>query len=365
MRILSSMSKTKKIIIGGSLVTAMAVVATAVTAPGKVQAVFSPYIGVHTSVRSATGDVFLGGNFIELGISKLGSFGTTEDYLPSNFLGGKDETSLGLATSSEGFRWDMNPDDMHRMDYVLPGTPESRWSVAYTEYGVNRKYGSNSLLVNATDMGGPEGPGGPPTPTADIADNVVTNTSSGTTLRAVSNGTFNKKLKINQIFSFRVNDRYIKNTVTVTNTSKIWLSNVRFMNSFDPDNTVDLDGDYSTRNTILYTNEAGDGRAAVVADTSNNNNDPMYLFNGSRSPFILYSTDSRARVSSYGFVNTNPYTPKLYDNAPSKGTTVNDDRAISINVDMGSLAPGGKSTFVYYISVDPGDPVAAIDNIRP
>lgn len=362
MRISSNLSKTKQIFVGGSLVVALAVAGAVVADPGKAQAVFSPFYGVHTSVRSATGDVFLGGNYIELGISKLGSIGTTPDYMPYNFIGGKDETNLGLATNKDGFRWDISSEDIRNIDYVMPGTPETRWSVGYVEYGLYKKFGSNSLLVSPN---GPEEPGGDFTSTSDIADNVVTNGTSGSTLRAISNGTFNRKLKINQVFSFRVNDKYIKNTVTITNISKIGLSNVRFMNSFDPDNTVDQGGNYSTHNQILYTNEAGDGRAAVYADTSNNSNDPLYLLNGSRSPIILYSTDSRARVSSYGFIDTNPYTPKLYDNAPYKGTSYDDDRAISIAVDMGYLAPGGKSTFVYYISVDPSDPETAISNIRP
>lgn len=58
------------------------------------------------------------------------------------------------------------------------------------------------------------------------------------------------------------------------------------MRSFDPDNTVDQGGDYTTRNYIPFTHQAGDGKAVVVADTGWSDEDPVYLINGSRSPRV-------------------------------------------------------------------------------
>ncbi len=296
--------------------------------------------GVHTYTR-INGDVFLGGNNLELGISKLGSFGTHEDFLPDGFYGGNGETSLGIATNPAGF----NMGDDLRMDYVLPGNPEERWNVGYTIEDTQTT-GSNSLLENAHD----------------IRNNKVTNTSTGDVLRARSVGTFNSKLKITQDISFGVNDAYFKNIVTLTNVGTGSLHSVRYMRNMDPDNTVDQDGSFDTKNKILYTNEAGDGKAVVVADTSNNSSDPVFLANGSRSPLVLFSKDPRARVSAFGFDNLDPYEALAYDSAPAKGTTVNEDIAISITFDVGILNPGQSKKFSYYTSVN-NRPIAQVINL--
>ncbi len=297
-------------------------------------------VGVHTYTR-INGDVFLGGNFLELGISRSGSFGTHLDFLPDGFYGGNGETNLGIATNPTGF----NQGADLRMDYILPGTPEERWDVGYTIEDTQTT-GSNSLLL------------GP----VNIRNNVVTNTSTGDVLRARSVGTFNRKLKITQDISFGVNDAYFKNIVTLTNVSTGSLHSVRYMRNMDPDNTVDQDGSFDTKNKILYTNEAGDGKAVLVADTSNRSDDPVFLANGSRSPFVLFSKDPRARVSAFDFRNTDPYDSNAYDSAPAKGTTVNDDIAISITFDVGILNPGQSKKFSYYTSVD-NHPIAQVINL--
>jgi hypothetical protein len=77
-----------------------------------------------------------------------------------------------------------------------------------------------------------------------------------------------------------------------------------------------------------------------------------------------WSTDSRARVSTFGFTNTDPYDPAAYDQAgvyeyygwtsewlSARGSVTN-DQAISICADLGTLAPGASQTFVYYTGLE-------------
>lgn len=72
--------------------------------------------------------------------------------------------------------------------------------------------------------------------------------------------------------------------------------------------------------------------------------------------FILfYSSDERARVSTFGFANGNPYYELAYDNAPEKGYKTVQDQAITITFDVGTLAPGASQTFEYYTSLDNRD----------
>ncbi len=322
-------------------VLAFTIALACVILPLKAHATGGP--GVHTYTNSDNGDVFLGGNYLEIGISKSGSFGTSEGFIPENFYGGNDETSIGLATNPAGFN--VEPD--LRMDYILPGTPEERWVVGYKIGGVPT-IGSNSLL---------EGP-------INIRKNVVTNMSSGSQLRARSVGTFNKKLQITQNISFGVDSRYFKNVVNLKNVGAVALNSVRYMRSMDPDNTGDQEGNLSTKNQILYTNQAGDGMAVVVADTSNNSSDPVFLVNGSHSPFLLFSKDPRARVSTFDFTNTDPYQDEAYDDALPKGTSIIYDNAITITFDVGTINPGQTKKFTYYTSLDNRSIATILNNIK-
>lgn len=297
--------------------------------------------GARSYVSNETGDVFLGGDYIELGISKFGSFGTTEGddeeepiARPPGFFGTASRNNIGMSTNPTGFG--VAPD--LRMDFFMPGSPEERWVIGYKEDG-NPTTASNAFLSGSED----------------IADNTITNQSSGSKLQATSEGTFDNKLKTTQVISFNQSEKFFKNEVTVRNVSGSTLDSVRYMRSFDPDNTVDQDGEYETRNSIPFTQQAGDGKAVVIADTSLSDSDPVFMANGSRSPILFYSSDSRARVSTFGFGNEDPYEAEAYDDALPKGTSVDEDQAITIAFDVGSLAPGASQTVVYYTSLDNRD----------
>jgi hypothetical protein len=301
-------------------------------------------VGAHTHTNSTTGDVFLGGDYIELGISKRGSFGTTaSEPKPSGFYGSGSRTNIGMSTNAAGFG--VSPDT--RIDFFLPGTPEERWVVGYKVAGTPH-IGSNSLLMNANN----------------ISNNVVTNQSSGNQLKAVSDGTFDSKLKITQNISFNVGDKFFKNEVTLKNVDSAAIDSVRYMRTFDPDNTGDRGGSSQTRNKVLYTFAAGDGKAVVMADTSNNANDPVYLVNGSRSPILFYTNDSRARASAYGFSNADPYAADAYDSAKAKNYSIDADQAITLTVDAGTLAAGAQTKFTYYTSLDERDFADVLEDIE-
>ncbi|MCX6725243.1 MAG: hypothetical protein NTX80_01715 [Candidatus Saccharibacteria bacterium] len=307
-------------------------------------------VGPHSFTNTETGDVYLGGDYIELGISKPGSFGTTLGTIPTGFFGTA-IASVGMTTNPSGLG--ETPDLI--MDYFLPGSPEERWVVGYKENGTPVT-GSNSLLMNNIYNN-----------SLDMPDNIVTNQSTGDLLKATSLGTLNNKLQTTQVISFNRADKYFRNQVTLKNVGVAPIDSVRFMRNFDPDNTVFQGGSYTTHNTIPFTQEAGDGKAVVIADTNLPDQpvDPVKAVNGSDSPIMFYSSDSRARVSTYGFTNKNPYQAQVYDEALPKGTDIVSDIAITIAFDVGTLAPGASETVVYYTSLDNRDfteVVAAIES---
>nr|MBP7967476.1 N-acetylmuramoyl-L-alanine amidase family protein [Candidatus Woesebacteria bacterium] len=209
--------------------------------------------GSHSATVS--GDVFLGGDYIELGVSQYGSFGTDQSK-PAGFYGTAARSQIGMSSDLDGFD---NGTDW-RMDFFMPGTQEERWSIGY------KIGGSATTAANARRNS-----------TTQITNNTVTNQSSGDLLQATSVGSYGSNLQITQVISFNKGDKFFKNEVTLENISgSNTLDNVRYMRSFDPDNTVDKSGSYTTRNAILYTFANGDGKAVVQADTSNTDADPVY-----------------------------------------------------------------------------------------
>lgn len=333
------METTKKLL-SNRLIIVLVLVTLLILVPHKAGARFAA--GARTYFNRSTGDMYLGGDFLELGISRYGYIGALSPDVPVNFYGhaiNDDDGGISLGTNPSGFG---NSPDL-RMDYVRPGSPEDRWAVGY-KIEDSEFYASNSLnsdLYDDSNIGD-----------VGIKNVTVRNQSTGTKLQAQIVGTYNKHVQVTQTISFNAHDKFIKNIVTLKNVSSETIGNVRFMNSLDPDNTEDQNGEFNTHNVILHTISAGDNVSAVSADTSNNSSDPVFLVNHTRSPILLFSSDNRARVSTFGFANGNPYDENAYDGTHSKGYSVDDDIAISIAFDVGSLSPNTSATFTYYTSVD-------------
>ena len=298
--------------------------------------------GIH--IASNSSGIFLGGNFMELGIrtnNEIGKFGA-ETAPGASFTGRTNAngiviSGIGLVGDADGF----GTGSILNVDYFMPGEPEEGFYAGYKVSGVvttGKNFGSS-----------------------------VINTSSGSTLSAVITGTVGSgTLEVIQTISFGVNDKYFINTVTLTNKSTNAIDNVRFMRSMDPDNTVDKSGSYTTVNTIENTFAASDAYAAVSAKSAVG--DSYYGRSGSNQAVILYySTDSRAKVgmATSGLMPAGVYDNTVYDNASTKGTTGTYDAFISIAFDAGTLAPGASTTFDYYTVLDNGSVSRIINSLTP
>ena len=297
--------------------------------------------GARASFGGANGtELFLGGNYIELGISNWGDFGT-EGNKPGNFRGTLNgEISpfggmnrIGMSTDYDGYN---NGRDLP-IDFYLPGTPEERFAVGYQAAG-GTFINSNSALMSLKNMA------------TTVSDASVV--SEGL-LKANILSTWSGRMEISQSVSFKVNDKFYRNEVTIKNlTDQTWTS-ARYMRSMDPDNTVFRGGSSATANTVTHT-FAEDGKSVVKAETSGNG-DPMYVATGSRMPFFFYSKDPAAKASVFGFSNNNPYINIAYDTPRAKGSTLISDAGITLTWDAGELAPGASKSFVYYSSLDERD----------
>ncbi|WP_424768951.1 immunoglobulin-like domain-containing protein [Paenibacillus sp. sgz302251] len=277
-------------------------------------------------------ELFLGGNYIELGISNWGDFGT-KGAKPANFRGTDKNPGVGMSADHDGYGQGLDKP----VDYYLPGTPEERFAVGY-KVGGSTFAQSNSSLMNTKQM---------PTTLTNNSD------LENGLLKATVVSTWAGKMEITQVISFKVNDKYYRNEVTIKNLSDQTYESARFMRSLDPDNSVFQGGSYSTANTVTHT-VAEDGRAVVKAETFDNN-DPMYKAFNSRIPFFFYSSDPRAVASVFGFINTDPYEAAAYDTPSAKGNTIQDDIGITLTWDSAKLAPSQSKSFVYFTSLDERD----------
>jgi hypothetical protein len=294
-------------------------------APGAARAI--PIPGARSSVVGD--DVFLEGNYLSVGISGAGSFGTS-NAAPSGFhptpnYGGR----IGLSVDQDGFYTGNAPTTG---DFFLPGTPEERFVVGYKIAGVP------SVFNNAKTMGN-----------QDVIKESVTDLSTDNVLRAQWIGhTGGSNLRVTQVVQFGNDQRFFRNTITLQNTGTTPLESVRYMRNVDPDQDYDLHANFYTVNEIVV-QQTADGKALVRATGVVSGVSMFY-----------YSADARARVSTFGFTNTDPYDVEAYDQAgvysgstwiAPKGSVIQ-DQAISICADLGTIEPGQQQTFIYYTSLD-------------
>lgn len=272
-------------------------------------------------------ELFLGGNYIELGISQYGDFGTTGNK-PGSFFGTPGENRIGMSADHDGFGVGQNL----AVDYYLPGDPEERFAYGY-RIGATTATRSNSALGGGSNL-----------------STTVTNLSSGSTLGARTVTTWSGVMEVTQVISFHVDDKYFKNEVTLRNLSSDDWDGARYMRSVDPDNTVSQGGSFATENTVIGTFDEN-GFAAVEAKTYMDH-DPLYLAGFGRAPIVFFSETPGARASIFGFMNTDPYAPAAYDSPATPGVPIFNDVAITMTWDSGLLPAGESTSFIYYTSLD-------------
>jgi hypothetical protein len=290
-------------------------------------------------------NLFLGGSHIELGISPLGNFGTSATK-PAEFFG-TTSSQIGMSVDYDGF--DCGPNNTS-IDFFLPGTPEERFAVGAKIDGSN-----TALYMGVSDLNSIVASGIGGDRAAMISRTVITNLSTGTTLRAKVVSKFVTStnadlMTVTQDISFTEDAMYFSNLVTIKNDNTKSLTSARYMRSFDPDNTQFRGGPYATENEIIA-QYATHSYSAVRAKTYSDS-DPLYVLFGTRAPILFYSSDSLAKAGSFGFANSNPYESGAYDSPANTGVFVQQDAGITMTMEFGSLTPGQEKSKMYITSLD-------------
>lgn len=321
------------------------------------------------SEQNSAGDVFLGGNYIELGISKGGSFGTSK--VPSDFWKYSTRTAkafhanlyktynnagLGMFADDDGWNIGKSP---IAGDFFLPGSQEERWMFSY-------KMNNTTYTFTIGDRQGLTKSGWKYVPT-------TTNASNGDNLSAVVAGVTNQNVKIEITYSFGVDDKAYLTDVVITNNGTADISNVYFGRSFDPDMDADLKNNFNTKNKLIC-NPTSDKKGG-------SDNYAMVVASGpiSGASFFFLSNDNRARViagSSSGIIAPTQNLYTLWNNAAKTSKTYAEasdldlssvaavDTYIAITFNIGTIAQGASDSFQYTSSLD-ADVTSALDKYAP
>ena len=298
---------------------------------------------------SGNEELFLGGNYIELGISRLGNFGTSNNH-PASFYGraGASPTKIGMVADYDGFNCALD----YPIDFFLPGSPEERYNFGFDVSGT-KEYVGISDLASVTKSSGINN--------VTPSDVEISNLSSGNTLKGkvittLKDANSSSIARITQVISFELNNKYFTNTVTIENLSNSTWTSARFQRNVDPDNAVDQGADFTTDNEVIAT-IAADGKAVVRAQLipSDSFTTIPTNYQNSLAPLLYYSTDSDAKVSTFGFSNSDPYQASAYDSARAKNDLNRNDQAINITTQKTNISSGSSFSFVYVTSLDERD----------
>lgn len=309
--------------------------------------------GARSEYNSSTGDVFLGGTYIELGISRHGSFGSSGAPKTSGFHA----RQIGMIVDGDG--WDVGAKPTTG-DFFLPGTPEERYILAYYYNGRKYEFPVADRMFNIKSSMWKTVP-------------TASNQSSGDILKCVVEGETIHGVSMTLTYSFHKDDKAYRTDVKIVNNSGSNITNLRFVRSFDPDQDQPLHGNYSTYNKVicnpLSSEPAGEKNYAMVVARGN------YTLEG----FFFVAFDNRARASQgVEFSLSSAYKSGLWTNSSSLPTYATEDSLkmtksntngykygdtnIAITFDLGTLNAGNTDECSYYSSLHP-DVVASLEDV--
>lgn len=291
-----------------------------------------------------TGNVFMGGEYLELGISPRGSFGALVSAPLSFHVLGNNST-IGLAVNNFGFSTSKSSS---MGDFLLPGEAEERFMIGYV-------VGDKDGEVNEIKIAEKNGIREFPNPIKDLKTECECDFSTGL-MKATTTGISKDNLKITITNEFYNNDKHFKTTVELENLSDETLSYVRYLRSMNPDQDYDLHNTYKTLNKVIsnprppYTNEM----YAMVAATGPVSNESFFYiaydnrarasFGDASAPSSIYNES--LWVESNASIPTNPTKEEIL---ATPGYTENNGY-IALTFNLGDLSPKEKVNFEYFSS---------------
>lgn len=302
--------------------------------------VFAQFIGA---------DIFLQGDYVEVGIATNGSFGTAGNA-PGSYHSrpdfGTSGGPLGFVADPAKDGWGVSIPGFPAYfgDYFMPGTPQEGWDVE----------------VNTTRGRAWRGTG-PGSFTAGLTGANTTYTSTGTQQVGEWEGDLGN-LHIKQITTQKKDKVYFVCRVELSNTGTSTLTGIYYNRSLDPEPDATIGGNYSSDKRIIYQPNLLSKNCLVVA--TGQDYDSAYVGLGSK--------DCRAKCYI-----SNTYTPdaglnNVYGQSGAAGGyiyAVNgysaNNTSMGIVFNVGSLAPGEKTELSYAYILKQADLDSALNETAP
>jgi hypothetical protein len=282
--------------------------------------------GNYSGTRTLDPDLFLQGDYVDLGIEAAGSCGTLIDppggyhFFPINPGG------LGFVADYNLDGWATGT-PTNSGDYFLPGYPWEGWLVEFT-FGGNEATFKNCGALGLYQV-----------PQTSLVDN-----SAGTNNAATWTGTatgLGQSLMVQQYFHFLDSDGKFFIDVTLTNTGTDPLESVEYSRAVDPDQEVNL-GDYNDATGYITSNyvssqPSGSNTLAEVRSFGITYGVPMAL--------QLNHANAKAHVIPSNLEIFSPDEPLDATFAPTSGAPYVADVGVAVAVRFPVLNPGQSVNF--------------------
>jgi hypothetical protein len=272
-------------------------------------------------------DVFLQGTFVEIGIAAGGSCGSFA-AIPGGYhaFAGR----LGFVADYDQNGWAIGTPPQSG-DYFVPGYPWEGWLCEF-----NDAAGGEYTFINC-DATGQFG----------VPQTTLTNTTAGTTNSALWTGTAvggSGSLLVEQNFYFDDADAKFFIEVTLTNSGPDPLTSVEYARAVDPDQEVDLGGDFITENWVAHQPDGSNNLAKVIG------NGPDF-----EVPMALQINhpNAKAHVCPSSLDISTPDTPLDATFAPDFSSKYIADVGVAVAVRFPELAPGASETFTVVYLLNP------------
>jgi trimeric autotransporter adhesin len=303
-------------------------------------------------------NVFLKGNYVEVGININGAFGSSEPA-PAGYhaRGGvtMKNTCTGGCSGTQGLGWVADPardgwtvgTPAYFGDYFLPGSPQEGWSVE-----------DNGSQGNAWNQGAGCSSGTLFSGANTITGNNIAYSNTGSRITGTWQGRNRDSITITQVTTLDTGNLFFSISVTLKNNSAFTRNNVYYLRTVDPDNEVAITGSYTTINTVVY--QLPDTLNATLVTAVGTTYSAAYLGLG--------TLDCRAKC----FILNSGLSPtvncdSLYIGSSTvrySGTTTA-DAGIGIVFNLGNLAPGDSVSFSYAYILNTSDLTKAFEATRP
>ncbi|MBA3828110.1 MAG: T9SS type A sorting domain-containing protein [Taibaiella sp.] len=296
-------------------------------------------------------NVFLKGNYVEVGINANGAYGSSvgapTGYHPlgaspvdnSSICGTTPTTrNLGFVADPDKDGWTTGSPYPYIGDYFMPGDPQEGWSIMADGHQVNAWNGFGTAS------------------SGHIMDSNITGSNiSYTTIGAKHIGIWQgyyDSIQITQITVLDTTKAYFTVHVALKNFSHTAKHNVYYMRTIDPDNTEPESGSFTTANKIAYQLPNPGNKVMVTAKGLSDSLLPVH--NGELS---LGTVDSMAKC----FIVRNSLAPdsttldSLYAKYGGKGDTVREiysgsdtrDEGMGLVFKIGTLPSIDSAVFAY------------------